>query len=214
MRLLIIFLLVIVFCCVCSINAADSDEVKTQESKLVDKKPATRKVGSDKWKAIKIDDIEKNWEEGDEEEELESEHARLERIRSQKRPKFDINDKESLKRAYKQDPSTFGTGEGAAGTSMIFVDIKKDRKTGKPKSEKEVRTLASRWTSMLQAGGLLVQLYHPGDSTILFHVERGWLTKDVMKFVSEQREVESFTLNQKKFTPKEYLQSLEDEGEL
>jgi hypothetical protein len=194
---------------VASTEAATGTEV-TEEKPA----PTKKKYGLDRWKELKtskIDDIEKEWEQGDEEAELETEHDRLERLRALKRPKFDINDKESLKRAYKQDPSTFGTGEGAAGTAMVFVDVKNDPKTGKPRSESEVRKIASRWTSMLQAGGLLVQLYHPGDSTILFHVERGWLTKEVMKFAAMQKEVATLTLNQKKFTPKEYLRSLEDD---
>jgi hypothetical protein len=210
--------LVLLLCCVIlatlSLVRAE-EEAASASTEVAAEKPAPKKkkYGIDRWKELKADNIEKDWEQGDEEAELESEHDRLERIRAQKRPKFDINDKESLKRAYKQDPSTFGTGEGAAGTAMVFVDIKNDPKTGKPRGEQEVRKIASRWTSMLQAGGLLVQLYHPGDSTILFHVERGWLTKEVMKFAAMQKEVATLTLNQKKFTPKEYLRSLEDDDD-
>lgn len=179
----------------------------------VEEKPKKKRTGN-KWKDITVEEIEKAWEEGDAETELEDENARLEKIRIQKRPKFDMNDKESLKRAYKKDPSTFGSGgQAAAGTAMLFVDISK-KKNGEDRSEKEIRTLASKWTSMLQAGGLLTQLYHPGNNVILIHIERGWLTKEVMHFVSMQREVETFTLNQKKFTPKEYLASLEDDDDL
>lgn len=194
-----------------SASVSEAEQTATSENAAEPKKARNVKVGSEKWKKVKIDDVEKEWEQGDEEAELESEHDRLERIRAMKRPKFDINDKESLKRAYQQDPSTFGTGEGQAGQAMVFVEVKPDPKTGQPRSVTEIRKIASRWTSMLQAGGLLVQLYHPGDSTILFHVERGWLTKEVMKFAAAQKEVDSLTLNHKKYTPKEYLQSLEDE---
>ena len=191
---------------------------KEGESSVETAKPnksGPKKVGSDKWKAVKVDDIEKDWENGDEEDELETEHDRLERLRALKRPKFDINDKESLKRAYKQDPSTFGTGEGAAGTSLVFVYMGNDPKTKQPRTEKNVRDVAKRWTTMLQSGGLLVELYHPKDSTIITHVTRGWLTKEVMKFFTQQPEVEFIELNQKKMTRKEYARELEeDEDEL
>lgn len=179
----------------------------------VEEEKPKKKLTGNKWKDITIDEIEKAWEQGDAEADLEDENARLEKIRLAKRPKFDMNDKESLKRAYKKDPSTFGSGgQAAAGTAMLFVDISKDKK-GEDRSEKEIRKLASKWTSMLQAGGLLTQLYHPGNNVILIHIERGWLTKEVMQFVSMQKEVETFTLNQKKYTPKEYLASLEDDDD-
>jgi hypothetical protein len=220
--LLLLFAVIAVFIC-SAVEVAEGGAVATgevqspaatesSEEEKKAKKPV--KVGPEKWKGIKAEDIEKDWEQGDSTDELETEHDRLEKIRAKKRPQFDINDKESLKRAYKKDPSTFGTGEGQAGQAMVFVEIKKDPKTGEPRSVDEIRKIASRWTSMLQAGGLLVQLYHPGDSTILFHVERGWLTKQVMKFAAEQKEVDTLTLNQKKFTRKEYLQSIEDDEDL
>jgi hypothetical protein len=220
--LLLLFAVIAAFICsaaeVAESGAVAAEEAQTpaatepSEEGKKSKKPV--KVGPEKWKGIKAEDIEKDWEQGDSTDELESEHDRLEKIRAKKRPQFDINDKESLKRAYKKDPSTFGTGEGQAGQAMVFVEIKKDPKTGEPRSVDEIRKIASRWTSMLQAGGLLVQLYHPGDSTILFHVERGWLIKQVMKFAAEQKEVDTLTLNQKKFTRKEYLQSIEDDEDL
>ena len=176
-------------------------------------KPKKKAVGGDKWKNVKIEDIEKEWDAQDDPLDVETEHDRLEKLRAARRPEFDINDPASLKRAYKKDPSTFGNGSGGAGTAMLFVDIyKRNAKPGKEKyTEYEINLLAKKWTSMLASGSVLVQIYNPSENNILINIDRGWQTKEVMKFIAQQREVKHLTLNNKKFTPKEYLQSVEDE---
>ena len=120
-----------------------------------------KKSVAGKKKKLDPDEIEKAWEQGDDAEELEKEHERLKRMQEKHMPKFDINDKESLKRAYKQNPSTFGNGQGNIGSAMIFIDVrKKSLPLGEARTKKELDTLSNRWTSMLQNAGYLTNIYN------------------------------------------------------
>jgi hypothetical protein len=176
-----------------------------EEKPAAVKKTTAKKSSENKWNKINLTAVEEELEAGDDKEELESEYDRLQRVQQKHMPKFDTKDPASMKRAYRKNPSTFGNGQGNVGHAMVFVDVLKADKNGKPYVKKDMEKLASKWTSLLQSGGLLTQIYVPGDNMILVNIERGWLTNDIMKFIAEQPEVEFLTLNQKKFTTKEYL---------
>lgn len=203
-----IALLFIVATCF-TLSRAEEEEAKG----VTEVKPVKKVAGGDKWKNIKIEDIEKEWEQGDD---TETENDRLEKLRAARRPDYDINDPASLKRAYKKDPSTFGSGgQNPAGTALVFVDIyKRKPKPGKEDyTENEVAMLAKKWTSLLSSGSVLTQMYNPAKNQILINIDRGWQTKEVMRFVANQKEVKHLTLNNKKFTPKEYLAEADEDEE-
>lgn len=166
-----------------------------------------KNVQRDKWKNINYNDIDKEWEGGDSKEELEHEFDRIQRIQAKKKPKINPEDPSSIKKAYDKNPFAFGGSGGA----MIFVDVHKTKANGQSWKKSEVDTLAKKWTSLMKTGGLTASVYNTGDHGLLFNIDKGWLTKDVAQFIALQPEVQSFTYNNKKFFPKDFLNDDDDD---
>mmetsp|Transcript_1794 Transcript_1794/g.2876 ORF Transcript_1794/g.2876 Transcript_1794/m.2876 type:complete len:196 (-) Transcript_1794:639-1226(-) len=192
MRIAVIgfFLVVLVFSlCVHTVVARDDDE---------------------KWKKLNLNDLEKQFQNGDESEELESEWDRMQRVIQKKSPKYDTNDPDSIKKAYDENPSAFG---GSGGGSMIFAQLNPNNADGTPRSEADQNTVAAKYNSLLRTGGLIVEIYNTEKDVLLFNVNRGWQTNDVMRFIAMQPEVEHFTLNSKQYKPSEYLREDGDDDD-
>lgn len=161
------------------------------------------KKKANKWKSIDFDGLEKEWESGDDPELLEHEIDRIRRVAAQKQPKIDMNDPNSIRKAYNENPFAFGGGGG----QMVFLNLKK-RADGSGYPSQEVDFLAKKWASLMRTGGLLGTCFNTGDNTVLINLERGWTTKDVLEFAAQQPEVESMTAQSKTYTPAEILKAM------
>ena len=99
---------------------------------------------------MKVDynDVEKNWQQGDEKEELEHEFESIKRIEEKKKkegPKLNINDPESIAKFVKKNPGAVGGGGGA---SMMFVELKATQSNGDKWNKRSMDNLASKWSAV------------------------------------------------------------------
>lgn len=150
---------------------------------------------------VDFNKIEKEWEEGDDPELLEHEHERISKLQQARMPKVDMNDAASIQKAYKADPFAFS---GGGGGSMLFCDLYKTKKDGTPWSKYDLDKLATKWAGLIRSGANAATVYNVGQNSLMVNVERAWMTKDVMKFVAMQPEVESFNVNSKTYTKADF----------
>ena len=179
---------------------------KAKEKKLKEKSQSKVKGAKD-WKKINLDEVDKDWEEGDEEVELENEYERIKRIQESKMPRVSMQDPNSIKNMAMKDPFAFS---GGGGGSMVFVDLKPKMLSGADWNSNEVDKLAGKWAHLIRTGSVSATVYNIDVRQILFNIERAWMTKDVMKFIALQPEVESFTLQNKKYTPADFSDEEDD----
>jgi hypothetical protein len=145
--------------------------------------------------------IEKEWEEGDDPELLEHEHERIQKLQQARMPRVDMNDAAAIQKAYKSDPFAFS---GGGGGSMLFCDLFKTKKDGTPWSKHDLDRLATKWAGLIRSGANAATVYNVGENSLMVNVERAWMTKEVMKFVAMQPEVESFNVNSKTYTAADF----------
>eukprot|EP01039_Chlorochromonas_danica_P009114 gene9114-10061_t len=150
-------------------------------------------------------DVEKGWEEGDAEEELENDFDHNRKILEKKRPKIDLNDGNAIRSAYNQDPFLFG---GGGGGMMVFVDLHPTQPDGSPWTKKDVDFISKKFASMLRSDGITATVFNIEEHRLLLNLDKSWNTKNTLKFLSKQREVDSITANSKTYKPKEFLQSI------
>lgn len=148
-----------------------------------------------------LNDLEKSWENGDEEDELEDEFEHNKKIHSTKLPKVDINDGAAIRKAYNSDPFIFSGSNG----SMFFVDLKSNF----PKDQ--VDKLAKRYSSLMRSGSLTPSIYNIGEGRLLVNCDKSWRIKDMVSFLARQPEVDFMTINSKKYTPDDILDAEDDE---
>ena len=86
---------------------------------------------------MKVDynDVEKNWQQGDEKEEKKKKEG----------PKLNINDPESIAKFVKKNPGAVGGGGGA---SMMFVELKATQSNGDKWNKRSMDNLASKWSAV------------------------------------------------------------------
>ncbi|KAJ1405083.1 hypothetical protein B484DRAFT_404553 [Ochromonadaceae sp. CCMP2298] len=159
-----------------------------------------------KWKSMQMEELEKKYESGDERDELESEEDRMQSVVRKKGAEYLDPTK-----ATKAHPEMFGGGVGA---SMIFVSLNKENEaTGKLRTSTDFAAIAGKFDQLMKTGGLVVDVRNTDINMVMFNLQRGWLTQEVERFLSMQKEVLHWTNDGNKFTPKEYREQHRDEDE-
>ncbi|CAM9920441.1 unnamed protein product [Pylaiella littoralis] len=167
------------------------------------------------WSKMDLDDLAKQWEDGDDEEELKTEEqAKFEKLeRRRKKAKASTG---------KLDPSTFGSMNAAqigamaagqrdtAGPTMLFVQIESaglgeaDGGGGggdEPISKEQTEAVSERFVHMAQIGSLDVDVYTLEAGSILVSSQRGWEGKEILNFLLSRPEVSKVTWNSQEFFP-------------
>lgn len=158
------------------------------------------------WNKVNMMDIEKEWETGDAEEELEHEFEHARKVLAKKQPKFDMNDGASIQKAYKSDPFAFSSGGGM----MIFIDLNQKQVDGNDWSTEAIDLLCKSYASLLRSGSVVTTFYNIGENRMLVNTDKVWQTKEILKFLSHRPEVHSFTANSKTYTTKEFREQFGD----
>lgn len=172
-----------------------------------------------------FDALEKEWEKGDSEEELEHEYNRRQRV-SEKLIKnagsngipempymsFDdpdevmkqLNKQQALEeKAMKKSGGARHLNPKHAQGGMMFVEL--DIPGNKHLKDKKSREkLASRWRDMMHNAALDAQIYIIADDKFLMKVDKGWLVQDVLQFAAVQPEVRLVTLDNKNYYGKDF----------
>eukprot|EP00752_Nemacystus_decipiens_P006704 g6027.t1 len=145
------------------------------------------------WSKMDLDDLEKQWEEGDDEEELKTEEQT-------KFEKLERRRKEAQAKAGSFDPSKIGSMSSAqiaamaagqkdiAGPTMLFAQVGSggSGETGdkdEPLSKQETEDLGGRLQQMAQLGSLEVSVYALDAGSILVSTQKGWEGQEVLDFL-------------------------------
>lgn len=180
-------------------STTDSENQKIKKKKVKD---------YNEWRSLKIDDVDKEWQEGDDEEELEHEHERIQKIKQKRMPKFNMNDGKSIVDAVNKNPFEF---TGGAGGHMVFASLSEKQSNGNDWDKKSVDKLAAKYTALGRSGNVPAAFYNIDNKQILVNIEKPWFTQDVLRFLSTQKECVSFYVNSKTYYPKEFRDSDDDE---
>mmetsp|Transcript_2458 Transcript_2458/g.2583 ORF Transcript_2458/g.2583 Transcript_2458/m.2583 type:complete len:195 (-) Transcript_2458:259-843(-) len=171
---------------------------------------AKRKRTTKDWNKVDYNDVEKNWEEGDDPTELEHEYERIQKLQEMKAkegPKIDWNNKDEVKKLM-NTPGGFG---GGMGGTMVFVHIKQSHLEGLAYPRPAMDKLSGKWTALLRTASLQASVYVIEDSQLLVSVDKSWMRKDVMTFVLQQPEVEKLVLDNKEYFPENLPKDDEEE---
>eukprot|EP00349_Pseudokeronopsis_sp_Brazil_P009184 CAMPEP_0202964866 /NCGR_PEP_ID=MMETSP1396-20130829/8981_1 /ASSEMBLY_ACC=CAM_ASM_000872 /TAXON_ID= /ORGANISM="Pseudokeronopsis sp., Strain Brazil" /LENGTH=217 /DNA_ID=CAMNT_0049687323 /DNA_START=84 /DNA_END=737 /DNA_ORIENTATION=+ len=194
---------IVLFFLLISIVSVRADDSAQKESV---KQSTNAKRKEKDWNKLNVNDLDKEWEHGDESDELEDEFEKNRKIQARKQPKLDMNDGASIQRAYKADPFAFSGGGG----QMVFVDLTAKQATGKPWTKNDVDQLCKKYSTLLKSGSIPAYVYNIDIERILVHIEKPWQMKDMLTFLSQQREVKQFTANSKTYTRSEWKKQFGD----
>eukprot|EP01031_Cornospumella_fuschlensis_P030676 gene30676-37068_t len=175
---------------------------------VVSTDPAAPTPKNKNWNKIDYNDLDKQWESGDSQEELEHDFEHIRKIQEKKRPKVSMEDGNAIRKAYQQDPFAF-----SGGGVMVFVDLKPKQADGKDWDKRSTDLLTKRFSSLLRSGGVVATVYNIDDNRLLLNLDKSWQTKDMLIFLAKQPEVASFTANSKTYNPKEYLALVGEEDD-
>jgi Chaperone for wingless signalling and trafficking of LDL receptor len=176
---------------------AEKNAEKTAEkaAKKAAKKSHKKKSQKD-WARTDFNALDKEWEGGDDEEELEQEYE----LSRKAREKTLKQKNEGLTEMLKKDPLALNMGTGG---SMMFAKLHKSANL----TTKEINKLAAKWTTMLRSSGVNAQIVNVGgdeeQGTLLLSVDKVWYTSDIVTFVLRQKECEKITINNRDLTIKD-----------
>lgn len=165
-------------------------------------------------RTINPDNLEKAWQEGDDEVELENEFEVNRRVGAKVQSKrLNLDDPASIQRLFKKDPLASAGLSGS--TVMMFAELKPFQADGKPWTKEAIEKLAGRWASLMRSGSLSCTVYNISgedlkEPRLLLNVDKGWTTSDVIRFALQQPETVKVTKDNKDYTPEQYGE-LEDD---
>lgn len=182
---------------------AEESRAKKKEE-LRTKKKTIKK--SKEWDKINYNELEKVWEDGDEEEELEMEYDRNRRIGEKKMkqggmPALNPDDPESIKKFVKEQEKGGSTNGNPA---MMFITLP-DEFEGKKWTPDSRKSLCQKWSTLLKSGAVDADLYDIGETSLLINVKKGWLVRDALKFILQQPEAVKVTKDSRDFYAKDVL---------
>jgi len=199
---LVLFILVMFFV------RAEADDAISSGSRSTPKK--VKKKNSKDWSKVDFSKLEEEWEEGDEDEELESDYTRTQRLlekhQSRRKP-IDPNDPKSMKAALK-DMKAGGTPQSA---QMIFVTLTERNTKGEEWDKEKTDLIAAKWTALVKTASLQADFYNLDNGSILVNIVKPWFFDGIMKFLAQQPETVKITKDQKDYYPKDIL---DDDDEL
>jgi hypothetical protein len=160
------------------------------------------------WDKMDWDKAEKQLEDGDEPEELES------------------DDKAHMKEMERRrgmgmvpPPATVGLKDPAewvkhtqamAGPAMLFCTLgEKDPRDGKPWANESLQRMAYEWRELLKTGGLEASVYDISDATakrMLVTMQSGWNAYELRDFLLQRPELEELEWDQVKYHPSDLEQ--------
>lgn len=188
-----------------SVEGEATETVKENKIKTAEKsaKKSHKKKTQKDWASTDFNALEKEWEGGDDEEELEHEYE----LSRKSREKTLRQKNEDITQMLKKDPLGLNMGTGG---SMMFAKLHDSVKL----TSKEINKLAARWTSMLRSSGVNAQVVNVGEDgqqgTLLLSADKVWYTSDIVTFVLRQKECEKITINNRDITVKDLPAEEED----
>ena len=174
--------------CALLVGCARSDDATTKKKK---------KRASKDWSKVDLDAVGREWESGDEADELKTESQVYEEMIERRRAASEDGGWMDPAQITKLDPKKIteqmAHQQSDTGAAMLFVTLTDKQMTGANKgdawSEKAEQQFAGILTALLKTGGLNVQAYRIGERKLLLSTMTGWYGRDVVEFLTEQASV-------------------------
>ena len=174
--------------CALLVGCARSDDATTKKKK---------KRASKDWSKVDLDAVGREWESGDEADELKTESQVYEEMIERRRAASEDGGWMDPAQITKLDPKKLtdqmAHQQSDTGAAMLFVTLTDKQMTGANKgdawSEKAEQQFAGILTALLKTGGLNVQAYRIGERKLLLSTMTGWYGRDVVDFLTEQASV-------------------------
>ncbi|CBN77894.1 hypothetical protein Esi_0077_0066 [Ectocarpus siliculosus] len=166
------------------------------------------------WSKMDLNELEKQWEDGDEDEELKTEEqAKFENLERRR--------KQAQANAGKFDPSSLGSmtaaqvgamaagQKDATGPTMLFAQVRSgglgetggSGDNGGSISKEETEKVGGRLQQLAQLGSLEVSVYALDAGSVLVSSQRGWEGQQILDFLLSRPEVSKVTWNSRDFYP-------------
>ena len=176
--------------CALLVGSARSDDATTKKTKK-------KKRASKDWSKVDLDAVGREWESGDEADELKTESQVYEEMIERRRAASEDGGWMDPAQITKLDPKKLteqmAHQQSDTGAAMLFVTLTDKQMTGANKgdawSEKAEQQFAGILTALLKTGGLNVQAYRIGERKLLLSTMTGWYGRDVVEFLTEQPSV-------------------------
>ncbi len=167
------------------------------------KKTKKKKRASKDWSKVDLDAVGREWESGDEADELKTESQVYEEMIERRRAASEDGGWMDPAQITKLDPKKLteqmAHQQSDTGAAMLFVTLTDKQMTGANKgdawSEKAEQQFAGILTALLKTGGLNVQAYRIGERKLLLSTMTGWYGRDVVEFCVEIKIYGAFVLN-------------------
>ena len=174
---------------VCALLVGSLGEEATETKKTKKKKRASKD-----WSKVDLDAVGREWESGDEADELKTESQVYEEMIERRRAASEDGGWMDPAQITKLDPKKLteqmAHQQSDTGAAMLFVTLTDKQMTGANKgdawSEKAEQQFAGILTALLKTGGLNVQAYRIGERKLLLSTMTGWYGRDVVEFLTEQ----------------------------
>ena len=167
------------------------------------KKTKKKKRASKDWSKVDLDAVGREWETGDEADELKTESQVYEEMIERRRAASEDGGWMDPAQITKLDPKKLteqmAHQQSDTGAAMLFVTLTDKQMTGANKGdawdEKAEQQFAGILTALLKTGGLNVQAYRIGERKLLLSTMTGWYGRDVVEFCVEIKIYGAFVLN-------------------
>mmetsp|Transcript_16296 Transcript_16296/g.46184 ORF Transcript_16296/g.46184 Transcript_16296/m.46184 type:complete len:237 (-) Transcript_16296:3-713(-) len=197
--------------CALLVGCARSDDATTKKKK---------KRASKDWSKVDLDAVGREWESGDEADELKTESQVYEEMIERRRAASEDGGWMDPAQITKLDPKKLteqmAHQQSDTGAAMLFVTLTDKQMTGANKgdawSEKAEQQFAGILTALLKTGGLNVQAYRIGERKLLLSTMTGWYGRDVVEFLTEQPSVMKVTWDSVDYLNENAEQTPEPEG--
>jgi len=186
--------------------AAKAAKKEKKKKALEEKKKlkSNKKKSAKDWNSLNVEEMSTEWEDGDEDAELEHEFERIQRIAAEKSKKAS----KVLQSGRQKDiQKVVESGAMDTKSSMTFVTLTELQPDGTPWNSPVQDVLCGRWSALLRTASLQANLYNMEPGQVLLQVDKGWMFKDVMKFIMQQPEVAKAYKDGKYYTPEEFKTS-------
>lgn len=193
---------------------AESEESTESEKKSEEEEKAKPKGMKSRFvKDYKMDKIEKSWEEGDSEIELEHEFEVNRRVGQRiQNERVDMSNPKEIAKYFKNEPMA-AVNFGGGGPSMMFAELKNTQANGEPWTKEAIDHIAGKWSALMRTGSLQCAVYSIGtdvnEPRFLLNVEKGWMGSEAIKFALSQPECKQVSKDSKNYTPED-LDALEE----
>mmetsp|Transcript_15637 Transcript_15637/g.26064 ORF Transcript_15637/g.26064 Transcript_15637/m.26064 type:complete len:236 (-) Transcript_15637:64-771(-) len=175
---------------------------KKEKKKRVVNKSKNKKKSSKDWNKIDVNAMSEDWEDGDDEDELEHEYERIQRIAKEKAARASKVLKSGNNKKIKK---VMESGELDTKGGMVFLTLTDLQPDGTPWDSKTQDKMCGRWSALLRTASLAANVYNMEPGQVLLQVDKGWMFNDVMKFIMTQPEVVKGYKDGKDYLPSMYL---------